>query len=121
MSNLPILPVTDSAQEVREFFDKYLTKKLSYPSNQVDAVVGFFESRDFEKTAAISVATALLQQSKIDNVNVFKLLDTLKTLTRVQLSEIVATVLNYNRQSVSTLGFRIANSQEKFESRNIMV
>jgi hypothetical protein len=120
MSNLPTEPKGDSAAEIKEFFDQYLVKSISYPSNQVDAVIGFFESKGFEKTAAISTATVLLQQAKIDEVNVFQLIDTLQGLTRVQLSEIVATVLNYNRQKISTLGFRIENSQEKFERRNII-
>lgn len=121
MSNLPAEPSGDSAAEVKEFFDQYLVRSISYPSNQVDAVVGFFEGRGFDKTAAISTATVLLQQAKIDEVNVFQLIDTLQGLNKVQLSEIVATVLNYNRQKISTLGFRISNPQEKFERRNIMV
>lgn len=120
MSNLPAEPSGDSAAEVKEFFDQYLVRSISYPSNQVDAVIGFFEGRGFDKTAAISTATVLLQQAKIDEVNVFQLIDTLKGLNKVQLSEIVATVLNYNRQKISTLGFRISNPQEKFERRNII-
>lgn len=121
MSNLPKQPSDDSASEVKEFFDQYLVRNISYPSNQVDAVIGFFEGKGFDKTAAISTATILLQQAKIDQVNVFELIDTLKGLTQVQLSEIVATVLNYNRQKISTLGFRITNPQEKFERRNIII
>lgn len=120
MSNLPKQSSDDSAGEVKEFFDQYLVRNISYPSNQVDAVIGFFENRKFDKTAAISTATVLLQQAKLDQVNVFELIDTLKGLTQVQLSEIVATVLNYNRQKISTLGFRVSNPQEKFERRNII-
>jgi len=121
MSNLPSQTVDDSAEEVKEFFDQYLIKSVSYPSNQIDAVIGFFENKGFEKTSAISTATVLLQQAKIDQVNVFELIDTLQGLTQVQLSEIVATILNYNRQKISTLGFRVTNSQEKFERRNIII
>jgi hypothetical protein len=121
MTNLPKQPANDSADEVREFFDQYLVRNISYPTNQVDAVIGFFESKGFDKNAAISTATILLQQAKLDNVNVFTLLDTLKGLTQVQLSEIIATVLNYNRQKISTLGFRVESTNQKFERRNIIV
>jgi hypothetical protein len=120
-TNLPKEQSTDSAGETKEFFNQYLTQSTSYPSNQVDAVIGFFENRKFEKSAAIAVATSLLQQAKIDNVNVFVLLDTLKGLTQVQLSDIVANVLNYNRQKISTLGFKVQSKFEKTEKRNIVI
>ena len=41
MSSLPKSPAT-SEGKTTEFFDKYFTKKLSFPSNEVDAVIGFF-------------------------------------------------------------------------------
>lgn len=121
MTNLPKQSTTSSSNEVKEFFNQYLTEKISYPSNQVDAVIGFFENRGFEKTSAIAVGTALLQQAKIDSVNVFELIDTLKGLTQVQLSNIVANVLNYNREKISTLGFKVESKYEKIEKRNIVI
>jgi len=121
MSNLPKTQINDSAQDTKEFFNQYFTKSISFPSNEVDAVIGFFENKGFEKTAAQSVATVLLQQAKIDNVKVFELIDTLKGLTKLQLSNIVATILNYNRQKISTLGFRSESEVEKLEQRNIVV
>ena len=48
-----------------------------------------------------------LKQAKLDGIKVFELLDTLKSLDKLQLSFTVATVLNFNRQKVSTLGFRV--------------
>jgi hypothetical protein len=120
MTSLPKAPTT-SEKRTTEFFDKYFTKKLSFPSNEVDAVIGFFEKRGFEKTAAISTGTILLEQAKIDNVNVFQLLDTLKGLNEVQLSTVVAEVLNYNRDATSTLGFKRTETVEKLEKRNILV
>jgi hypothetical protein len=118
--NLPSEPKSDSAEAVKEFFDQYQVQNISYPSNQVDAVIGFFENRGFEKSSAISVATVLLQQAKLDQVNVFELIDTLQGLNKTQLSNIVATILNYNRQKVSTLGFRVENAAETAEKRNII-
>ena len=118
--NLPSEPKSDSAEEVKEFFDQYQVQNISYPSNQVDAVIGFFENRGFEKNSAISVATVLLQQAKLDQVNVFELIDTLQGLNKTQLSSIIATILNYNRQKISTLGFRVENLAETAEKRNII-
>jgi len=120
MSNLPKQkPTPGSNEDVRQFFDKYFTKTVSYPASKIDAVVGFFENRGFERTASIAVATVLLQQAKIDNVNIFELLDTLKGLTDLQLSAVVTETLNYSRPSTSSLGYRRTTATDTFETRNI--
>ena len=120
MTNLPKeKPVPRSNEDVREFFDKYFVKKVSYPSNEIDAVVGFFENRGFDRTASIAVATVLLQQAKIDEVNIFSLIDTLKGLSDVQLSAVVTETLNYSRPKTSSLGYRRPSSTDPFEKRNI--
>jgi hypothetical protein len=121
MSNLPSNTDTDSSQEVRSFFNSYFTEEISFPAADIDATVGFFEKRGFDKTASQSTAIILLQQAKIDNVNIFDLLDTLEGLTELQMSAIVTQVLNYNRQKTSTLGYRAETTGDFFERRNILV
>ena len=118
--NLPQNPTNDSANEVKAFYDEYYTKPLSFPSNQVDAVVGFFESRDFDRSASIAVSTVLMRQAKLDGVKVFELLDTLKGLDTLQLSAIVTEVMNASRDRISTIGFRVDNTIDQVESRNII-
>tara|TARA_B100000282_G_scaffold269593_1_gene223096 strand:+ start:767 stop:1177 length:411 start_codon:yes stop_codon:yes gene_type:complete len=110
-----------SDQKVNKVFDQYFTSSQNFPSNEVDAVVGFFENRGFEKVAAVSTATTLLSQARLDNVKVFELLDTLKGLESVQLSAVVAQVINYNRPSTSTIGFRRDTQNNLTEKRNILV
>ena len=110
-----------SDQRVNKVFDQYFTNSQNFPSNEVDAVVGFFENRGFEKLAAVSTATTLLSQAGLDGVKVFELLDTLKGLESVQLSAVVAQVINYNRPSTSTIGFRRDNQNNLTEKRNILV
>ena len=64
----------------------------------------------------------LLQQAKIDELNVQQLIDTLKGVTDVQLSLIVAQILNFNREKTSVLGFRDENvQQELFDQRNVVI
>ena len=120
-SNLPTQVGTDSTVEVRQFFDKFFSKEVSFPAAQIDAVVGFFEGAGFDITSAKSTAIVLLNQARADSVNVFQLLDTLKTLPAVQLSQIVAQVLNSYRESTSLLGYRIAPLTDIYETRNILV
>jgi len=120
-SNLPQSANNDSAEKVKTFFDSYFVQQISFPAQLIDATVGFFKKRGFDDLAASSTAIVLLQQAKLDNVNIFDLLDTLGGLEDLQLSAIVAEVLNYNRESVSTLGFRQVSTGEQLEARNIVV
>ena len=121
MSNLPLPQSNDSSGDVKKFFDKFFVHEVSFPSNQIDAVVGFFLKRGFDTESARSTAIVLLNQARVDNVNVFQLVDTLKTLTDVQLSQVVAQVLNAYREKISLLGYRIAPIADFYESRNILV
>lgn len=115
-SSLPV----KKPNEVRKFFDQYYTKKLEFTSNEVDAVITFFKKNGFEEASAISTGSSLLKQAKLDNVPVFQLLDTLKKLDRLQLSTVVAEVLNYDRISTSTIGFKSPTEVVTLEKRNIL-
>ena len=112
---------TNGNKKTKEFFDRYYTNPISYKAEEVDAVVGFFQKRGFDQTAAVNTAVVLLQQAKVDGVNIFKLLDTLGGTNEVQLSNIVAQILNLNRSKVSTLGFYVPSVGTKLEQRNIIV
>ena len=120
MANLPT-QLKNTQQKVKTFFDEYYSAPLEFPSNEVDAVIGFFENRGFEKTSAATIGSVLMRQAKIDEVKIFELLDTLKGFDEVQLSKVVTEVLNYNRQKMSSLGYKIDQSDSKLESRNILV
>jgi len=118
-TNLPPASRNDSADEVRSFFDKYFTHQITFPSNQIDAVLGFFLKNGFDEQAAKSTAIVLLNQARIDNVNPMKLVDTLKTLNGAQLSQVVTEILNLYREKTSSLGFKVLDTEQTIESRNI--
>ena len=120
-SNLPIEVSVDSSVEVKSFFDKYYSTPVSFPSNQIDAVVGFFTNNGFGIESANSISIVLLNQARADNVNVFELVDSLRSLSNVQLSQVVAQVLNSYREKTSLLGYRVAQLVDKYEDRNILV
>ena len=119
-SSLPIQRQSND-KSVTQFFDKYFTKKLEFSTNEVDAVIAFFEKRGFDRSAAISTGTILLQQAKLDDIKVFVLLDTLKEFNETKLSAVVAEVLNYNRINTSTLGFKSKSVIDTLEKRNVVV
>lgn len=120
MSNIPT-QITDSSEFVKQFFDKFYLNQLTFPSNQIDATVGFFLKRGFDLESARSVSIVLLNQAKIDNVNVFQLIDTLKGLADVQLSQVVAQILNSYREKTSLLGYKVSPLVTVYDVRNILV
>jgi hypothetical protein len=112
----------DSAASTKLLFNRFFSPTVSYPSAEVDAVVGFFVKRGFEQLAAFSVSSVILQQAKTDNVKVFELLDTLAGLDKVKLSNLVLVILNSNRSKISRIGYKDTNIDGKvyFEARNII-
>lgn len=120
MSNLPYNDAQpDSSAEVKSFFNRYFTEQVSFPAAEIDAVVGFFLKRGFNELGAKSTAIVLLNQARVDGVNVFQLLDTIGNFEEVQLGQLVTQVLNSNREKVSLLGYKILSSEETTESRNV--
>lgn len=120
-SNLPIVETGSEVKEVRDFFDKFFLHQITFPSNQIDAVLGFFLKRGFDEEAARSTGIVLLNQARLDNVSVFELIDTLKGLTDVQLGKVVTEVLNAYREQTSTLGYKVMSIVDTYESRNVVV
>ena len=111
----------DSADKVKQFFDRYYDKTVNYNASEVDAVIAYFLKRGFDEVAAINTSVVLLQQAKLDQVNVYKLIDTLKGFNDVQLSNIVTQILNDNRNKTSALGFKVEPQGTLLEQRNIIV
>ena len=119
-TNLPNrVEETDSGEEVKSFFNKFFEEPLTFPASQIDAVVGFLLKRGFSELSAKSTGIVLLSQAKLEGINVFKLLDTLKTIDTKQLNGIVTQVMNSSREKTSLLGYKIVNIEETIESRNI--
>lgn len=104
-----------------EYFDKYYSKNIPYKASEVDAVIGFFLKRNFDQSAAINTALILLEQASLSNVPTFKLIDTLKGINNVELSNIVAQILNYKRENTSAIGYKIDKNENLFDKRNIIL
>jgi hypothetical protein len=105
-TNLPAKQIQDSAARSKLFFDTYGEQPLEFNAVDVDAAIGFFTSRGFEKDSAQTVALTLLKQAKLENLNIFEILDGLKNVDNTDINVLVSEVLNNNRPSTSTLGYR---------------
>ena len=118
-TNLPSPNKQDSAEATRLYFNRYGTGPVEFLANEVSATVAFFESKGFDRDAALSSASVILDQAKADGVSVFEILDTLTTFDQIGLSGLVSEILNNNRPASSSLGYKDPNVSVSTESRNI--
>ena len=107
------------AKETVQFLAGLTEDRLEFNASEYDAVVGFFEGKDYNKESAKSLAYILLRQARIDAVPVFEVLDSLSGTTPVQLSQLVTEILNSNRYKTSVLGYRNERTTQDYISRNI--
>ena len=107
--------------ELKSVLDKYLTKPISFPAEELDAVQGFFVKRGFGVDASRSLSIVVLNQAYIDRISVFQLLDRLVGVSDVQLNDIITEVMNVYRNKSSVLGVKDVPIYDILEHRNILV
>lgn len=122
MSSLPISNISKNAasKSTKVFFNEYYTTPINISDNELTSAISFFESKGFDNSAALTTSIILINQAKNDKVNIFTLIDSLRSLSNVKLTELVAEILNYNRRPSSVIGFKRNTSVNRFESRNII-
>ena len=117
------LPPKDK-DELQKTIDKLTTvpyeTEYQFNIGEYDSTIAFFVKRNFSRTAAESVAYAILTQAKIDNIKPQQILDQLTYSTPALLSELMTIILNANRYKSSRLGVRKTLTAKDTVSRNII-
>lgn len=103
-NNIPKEPSSSNSDFTVQVFDQYYQAPVALNNSELTMMTGFFESRGFDKVAAESTALVILQQAKKDGFNAMQVMDTLKGISPVEISSLVAEILNYNRFKTSSLG-----------------
>ena len=116
-NNLP--PKGIPATAIVQAFDAYSSAPLEIDAGTFDAMRGFFTSRGFDKSAGESVAVTIIKQAKKDGYNPMQILDSLKGLDSIEISALVAEIMNYNRFKTSFLGYALSFSANQEIARNI--
>lgn len=119
-NNIPANKSTNSDNATLKAFDTYYDKPIEISVSTYNAAVAFFTGRGFDQTAAESVALIVLKQAKKDDLNPMKILDTLKGLDQVEISALVAEIINYNRFKTSFLGYSLEYRTNEQVNRNVL-
>jgi len=117
-SNLPGLKQQDNA--TLQAFDTYYSQPIEIKVSTLDSMVSFFTSRGFDQVSAESVSVIIITQARKDNLNPMQVLDTLKGLGEVEISALVAEIINFNRFKTSFLGYTRNFQFNEEVSRNVM-
>ena len=106
-TNLPIEPVqnVDLSKKTLRIFGDYFDNQVQINSEEYDAVIGFFKSKDYTDESAETLAYVICRQARIDNVSAMTVLDQLSNTDPQELSDIVAEILNLYR----SLTIKLAN------------
>jgi len=120
LSNVGITSATGDQATV-QFLSGLGDAPVELNAGEYDACIAFFTNKDYDRTAAESIAYVLVRQAKIDDVSVMKILDTLEANSTdpVTLNNLVGEILNLNRFKTSILGFKSSSTQNPVAIRNI--
>lgn len=119
-NNIPQQRLESNSDLTVKVFDQYYQAPIDINNNELTAMIGFFESRGFGKDAAESTAIVILKQAKKDKYNPMQILNTLSGLDNVEISGLVAEILNYNRFKTSSLGVSELYAPADAVVRNIL-
>lgn len=117
-SNLPANKV--QADATVQAFDNYYLAPIELSASTLAAMIGFFTQRGFDPTSAETVAVVIMKQAKRDNYNPMQILDTLSGINTVEISALVAEILNYNRVKTSFLGYSKEFTPHEEVQRNVI-
>jgi hypothetical protein len=119
-NNLPPSTSVNSDSATLAAFDNFYNQPLEIKVSTFDAMTAFFTARGFDETAAQSVTVIIIKQAKKDNINPLQILDSLKGLDNVEISALVAEIINYNRFKTSFLGYSREFVINEEVSRNVL-
>ena len=115
-SNLP----TDNNGVTQKFFDQYFDKNFTITENELSAIVSYFESRTSNKTAAKSLALAVISGAVEQNLQPMEILDQFKKLPQQQLDTYLAYFLNLTRYPTSLVGLSSVPVANRYVARSIL-
>jgi hypothetical protein len=114
------IPSEKTPNDTIKGFERYTSLPIELNSSVFAAMKGYFTNRGFGDVSAESITVTLMTQAQSDGYNPMKILDSLRGFNSIELSALVAEILNYNRYKSSSLGFAAPITANKNVSRNII-
>lgn len=111
-------PVADS--KTQAFFNNYFQSDINISVNANDAVFSNFEKITDNRESAMALASAVINTSKAQQLDVMEVLAEFNKMSKDQLSAYLCMFLNINRVNTSLLGINNQPIQNKYVRRGIL-
>ena len=120
-TNLPFKESAgSSSDQTNNVLNQYNDIPVQLDNETLTAIAGLLSSRGFTKDSAETIAITIMIQAKRDNFNPMNVLDSMKTLGEIEMSQFVSEILNFNRYKTSVLGSVQKITPVDFVKRNIL-
>lgn len=118
------LPSKDAVSSSSDFSNKQLNQYNDVPvqldNETLVAMKGLLSSKGFSEESAENISITIMMQARRDNFNPMNVLDSMRVLGNVELSQFVSEILNFNRFKTSVLGSVQKVAPIDFVKRNIV-
>lgn len=120
-TNIPKPLASGSSSDLsNQRLSTYNDVDVQLDNETLTAMKGLLSSNGFSEESAENISITIMMQAKRDNFNPMNVLDTMRVLGTIELSQFVSEILNYNRYKTSVLGTVQAITPVEFVKRNIL-
>ncbi len=104
-TNLPLKTETGSSSDLtNKVLSQYNDLPIELNNETLVAMKGLLSNKGFSEESAETISITIMMQAKRDNFNPMNVLDTMKSLNEIEISQFVSEILNFNRYKTSVLG-----------------
>ncbi len=118
------LPSKDTSGSSSDLTNKQLSQYNDIPvqldNETLVAMTGLLSNKGFSEESAENISITIMMQAKRDNFNPMNVLDSMRSLGNIELSQFVSEILNFNRYKTSVLGSVQKVTPVDFVKRNIL-
>jgi hypothetical protein len=120
-SNLPSKTASGSSSDLtNKNLNQYNDVPIQLDNETLTAMKGLLSSKGFSPESAENISITIMIQAKRDNFNPMNVLDSMKNLGEIEMSQLVSEILNFNRFKTSVLGSVQATTPVDIVKRNIL-
>ena len=120
-TNLPANNLTESSSDqTNKVLSQYNDVPVQLDNETLIAMKGLLSSKGFSEESAENISITIMIQAKRDNFNPMNVLDSMRVLGNIELSQFVSEILNFNRYKTSVLGSVQAITPVDVVKRNIL-
>jgi hypothetical protein len=120
-TNIPPKQAAGSASDLsNKNLNQYNDLPVQLHNDTLTAMKGLLSNKGFSDESAENIAITIMMQAKRDSFNPMNVLDSMRTLGNVELSQLVSEILNFNRFKTSVLGTTQNITPVEVVKRNIL-